>query len=177
MADESDGQFSGEGEGLSSRPPGLEDLADLCRVLNELGARYVVMGGLAVRAAGYARMTHDIDLLIDVDLENESRVYRALETLPDKAVLELKPGEVEQYGVVRVNDEITVDLMAAAVGIGYEEAAKEIVVREVGGVPIPFASARLLWRTKKPLRRDKDMGDLAFLREYFAKMGETPPEC
>ena len=78
--------------------------------------------------------------------------------------------------MVRVSDEITANLMAAAVGIGYEEAAQEIVVREVGGVPIPFASARLLWRTKKPIQRSKDMGDLAFLREYFEKAGETPPD-
>ena len=43
-----------------------------------------------MRAAGYARTTGDIDLLIDAGLENGGRVYRALETLSDKAVLELR---------------------------------------------------------------------------------------
>ena len=162
---------------LESRAPEEKDLVAICRELNARGALYVVIGGFAIIQAGYARTTGDIDLLIDAGLENESRVYRALEILSDKAVRELKPGEVKQYGVVRVADEVTVDLMSLAVGISYEEAANEIVVQELGGVAIPFASPRLLWRTKKPIHRDKDMGDLAFLREHFEKMGETPPEC
>jgi hypothetical protein len=69
-----------------------------------------------------------------------------LATLPDNAVRELQPGELQQYNVIRVADEILVDLMRSAGGIEYEEAAKDVVVREVQGVPIPFASPRLLWR-------------------------------
>jgi hypothetical protein len=44
------------------------------------------------------------------------------------------------------------------------------------GVPIPFASPRLLWRMKARTHREKDSGDLVFLREYFAQRGEAPPE-
>lgn len=53
---------------------------------------------------------------------------------------ELKPGEVAQYAVVRVGDEFIVDLMKAACGIEYAEASQDVVIREVDGVPIPFAS-------------------------------------
>ncbi len=162
-------------EGLESREPSVEDLRDLCRELNARQAAYIVIGGFAMRAAGYDRRTMDLDLLIRTDLENEQRVYRSLEILPDKAVRELKPGEVSQYTVVRVADEIVVDLMKAACGIEYEEAAKEIEYREVDGVRIPFASPRLLWRMKAPTRREKDAPDLLFLRQYFAARGETPP--
>ncbi len=42
---------------LESREPTLEDLRDLCRALNERGAQYVVVGGFAIRAAGYNRRT------------------------------------------------------------------------------------------------------------------------
>lgn len=80
---------------------------------------------------------------------------------------ELKPGETSLYGVVRVGDEIMVDLMKSAFGIEYAEAIKEVVTREVQGVPIPFASPRLLWRTKKPSRRPKDAEDLMFLATIF----------
>ena len=37
--------------------------------------------------------------------------------------------------------------MRSAGGIDYAEAAKDVVVHDVDGVPIPFASPRLLWRT------------------------------
>jgi hypothetical protein len=40
---------------LEPREPTVEDLRNLCRALNERGARYIVVGGFAVRAAGYNR--------------------------------------------------------------------------------------------------------------------------
>jgi hypothetical protein len=162
-------------EELTTRVPEEADLVAVCRALNELGAKYVVIGGFAIILAGFARATLDVDLLIDTSLENEALVYRALEILPDKAVRELKPGEVSHYGVVRVGDEIMVDLMKSACGVDYSQAVKEIVFREVQGVSIPFASARLLWRTKKTTRRAKDVEDLMFLQEYFRERGEEPP--
>ena len=87
----------------------------------------------------------------------------------------MKPGELQQHNVIRVADEIMVDLMPSAGGIDYAEAAKDIVVREVEGVPIPFASPRLLWRMKAVTHREKDAADLVFLRHRFAQRGEQPP--
>ncbi len=160
---------------LASRPPMEADLVALCRELNGRGARYVVVGGFAIIASGFPRMTSDIDLIVASDLENEARVFGALSTLPDNAVRELQPGELQQYNVIRVADEILVDLMRSAGGIDYAEAAKHVVVRELQGVPIPFASPSLLWRMKAVTHREKDFGDLVFLRHWFAERGESPP--
>ena len=77
------------------RAPRLKDLSRLCAELNRLGARYVVVGGFAIIQAGYARFTDDLDLLVDASLENERRVFEALRCLPDKAVDQLEPGDVE----------------------------------------------------------------------------------
>ncbi len=155
---------------LASRAPTEEDLVALCRSLNEVGARYMIVGGFAIIYSGYGRTTGDVDLLFDIERENESKVYTSLESLPDKAVLQLQPGEVEKYTVVRVADEIVVDLMKSASGIDYEEASKDVVIREVQGVLIPFASPRLLWRMKKNTHREKDRADLAFLRQQYPEV-------
>ncbi len=173
-----DGQDAGAerpAENLISRPPTEADLVALCRELNRRGAKYVVVGGLAMIAAGLPRMTTDVDLVVAVDAENEARIHAALATLPDNAVRELQPGELSQYTVVRVGDEILVDLMRSAGGIEYAEAARDVVMRELGGVPIPFASPRLLWRMKAVTHREKDAGDLVFLRQWFTERGEEPP--
>ncbi|MEO6741327.1 MAG: hypothetical protein ABIP20_13835 [Chthoniobacteraceae bacterium] len=148
----------------------------VCRRLNELGARYLVCGGFAIIHAGYARFTGDIDLLVDASLQNEAKVYSALEVFPDKAVRALKPGEISEYTVVRVGDEVTVDLMASASGIGFDEAEPHIVRSELQGVSIPFASPLLLWRMKCNTHREKDRGDLYFLRQLLESQGITPPE-
>ena len=66
-------------------------------------------------------------------------------SLPDQAVQELQPGEVAKYTVVRVNDEVVIDLMRSACGISYEEALPESRIVEVDGVPIPIATPELLW--------------------------------
>jgi len=166
---------AGEDEDLIPRLPEMEDLVALCRRLNELGARYIVIGGFAIMASGLARTTGDVDILMDTDSENEARVFKALEILKDQAVLELDPGDVAKYTVVRIADEITVDLMKSACGVEYDEAAAQIIVREIRGTKIPFASPRLLWRMKAPTRREKDIQDLMFLREYFKQRGEQPP--
>lgn len=148
----------------------------LCRELNQRGAKYVVMGGLAIIAAGLPRVTTGVDLMVAADLENEARVFSALATLSDNAVRELQPGELQQYNVIRVGDEILVDLMVSAGGVDYAEAARHVVVRELSGVPIPFASPRLLWRMKIVTHREKDRGDIYFLRQWFAERGEEPPQ-
>lgn len=155
-------------ETLESRPPRLSDLVSLCRGLNAERARYVVIGGMAVVQAGFPRATGDIDLLVDVDAENQDRVRRALMKLPDGAVREMGPDDLERYAVVRVADEIVVDLMRAARGIEYEEASREIDVVDVDGVPIPFARPELLLRMKDTVR-EKDALDRSFLRELIAR--------
>src|SRR6266700_2373648 len=90
---------------LESREPSVEDLRDLCRELNRRGAKYVVVGGFAMRAANYLRQTVDIDLIVAADAENEAKVFGALSNLPDNAVRELEPGELQKYNVIRVADE------------------------------------------------------------------------
>jgi len=155
-----------------ARPPLLEDLVSLCRALNDEGARYVVIGGMAMIQAGFGRATNDIDLLIDTSPENQDRVRKALMALPDQAVRDMTPDDLEKYVVVRVADEIVVDLMKSACGITYAEASPMIGEVEIEGVRIPFANARLLWLTKDTLR-DKDKVDRAFLAQLLAARGDS----
>jgi hypothetical protein len=154
-----------------ARPPRLSDLVSLCRDLNAEGARYVVIGGMAVIQAGFPRATGDIDLLIDASPENQERVRRALMKLPDQAVREMTADDLEAYAVVRVADEFIVDLMKAACGISYGEASLEVDVAELDGVPIAFASPALLLRMKDTYR-EKDRVDRAFLSQLVARREE-----
>jgi hypothetical protein len=145
-----------------ARPQRLTDLVALCRSLNEHGARYVVIGGMAVIQAGFVRATEDIDLLVDTSSENIAQVRAALRSLPDRAIDDMRDSDLDEYVVVRVADEIVVDLMKSACGIEYDEASRSVTAVAIDGVTIPFASPRLLWRTKQTLR-DKDRLDRAFL--------------
>ncbi len=49
-----------EPQELTPRDPEQSDLVSLCRALNEQGAAYVIVGGFAVIAAGYPRLTSGV---------------------------------------------------------------------------------------------------------------------
>jgi hypothetical protein len=154
---------------LESRPPTIEDLLELCSNLNTKGVKYIVVGGMAVIHHGFVRATEDIDLLVDSSIDNEKRLKEALLYLPDKAAKELREGDIESYIVVKVADEIVIDLMKSACGIDYNEASKSIVNVDIKGIKIPFASIDLLWRMKQTVR-EKDSIDRVFLLEKLNKI-------
>lgn len=94
-----------------------------------------------------------------------------MEILPDKAVLELGDDDLRNWVVVRVCDEVVVDLMTLACGVSYQDGESEIEIHTIAGVPIPFASAKLLLRTKQT-HREKDAEDRMFLEAKIAREGK-----
>jgi hypothetical protein len=154
-----------------SRGATFDDLIELCRHLNEVGAHYIVIGGFAIIYYGYFRGTNDIDLLIEGSTENLEKVRKALLYLPDQAIREVAAEEIVKYQIVRIADEFVVDLMTKACGITYEQAAPHIKMAEVEGVPIPFLKPELLVQTKDTYR-PKDIADRAYLQELINRSKE-----
>lgn len=154
MDDENDARYA--------RAPEPSDVVRICRALNEAQARYLLIGGFAVIAHGAGRLTKDIDLLIDDADENVARVKAGLRVLADDAAAQVQDDDVRRHVVVRVADEVVVDLMGRACGLSYDEAARdaETLVRE--GVHIPVASPGTLIRMKQT-PRPQDALDRAFL--------------
>ena len=149
-----------------TRVPTDADLVSLARELNRLGVAYVVIGGFAINRLGFVRATEDIDLLIARDRANQALVKQALQILPDRAIRELGDEDLAQWIVVRVNDDITVDLMTEACGVRFEDAAGGIETEVIDGVPIPFAGADLMLKMKQS-PRDKDSADRSFLQQLI----------
>ncbi len=78
--------------------------------------------------------------------------------------------DLDRYVVVRVADEIVVDLMKSACGIDFNEASSMVDLVEIEGVKIPFANTKLLWRTKQTVR-EKDKLDRQFLASRLSPEG------
>lgn len=145
-----------------ARAPEPHDLARIARALNEAGARYVLIGGFAVIAHGGDRFTKDIDLLVDDAPTNIARVRQGLAVLADNAAADVADDDVHTHTVVRVVDEVIVDLMGRACGLAYAEVARDAEYAEIEGVSIPIASPATLIRTKNTYR-PQDAIDRAFL--------------
>ena len=145
-----------------ARAPTPADLVRICRALNDAQARYLLIGGFAVIAHGAGRFTKDIDLLVDDSPENVARVKQALAVLSDNAAAQVSDEDVRRHTVVRVADEVVIDLMGRACGLSYAEAAADGEMLQRDGVSIPVASPRTLIRLKDT-PRPQDAIDRAFL--------------
>ena len=155
MADRADGA-------AGPRVPTREDIVRIVAALNRADARYVIIGGIALAFHGYARATQDIDLLVDDSAENIERVRQALVCLADSAVLEVAPGDVAEYTVVRIMDEVIVDLLGRACSETFDSVRGEIETFELDSVNVPVLAPQALIRTKQTVR-EKDRIDCQFL--------------
>ena len=144
------------------RPPTIDDIRRICRALDEAGARYVLIGGFAVILHGGLRTTKDIDLLVDPEPANVERLKRALSVLEDGAAREIEADDLQKYMVVRVADEVLVDLLAAACGVTWSEARASALRMDVEGTPVIVADVETLIRTKMTVR-PSDAADRAWL--------------
>ena len=122
-----------EPDGPEVRPPTVDDVRRICRALEDAEARYVLIGGFAVILHGGERTTKDIDLLVDPQPDNVARLKKALSVLEDDAAAEIEIDDLERYAVVRVADEVMVDLLRAACGVTWAEAHGSATVFDLEG--------------------------------------------
>lgn len=165
MVDETEGKDR-------SREPTEDDIIRIVTELNSHGVRYAMVGGIALQMLGSARATMDVDLLVDPSADNVERIRRALSILEDKAVLEVRASDVEEYGVVRVADEIVVDLIGRAGGMTLAELDGERTTLFVRDTQVATLTPRGLLKTKQT-GRPKDVPDVLFLEALLSEVEGT----
>ena len=97
-------------------------LLRVCSLLNEAGAKYLVAGAYAMILNSIVRATEDVDILIEDSTENFRRVIEGLSHLADGAARELKPEDIAENVVVKIADEVEVDVSTKAWTVTYAEA-------------------------------------------------------
>jgi hypothetical protein len=151
-----------------TRPATWDDVKLVARLLDAEGARWALIGGYAIAAHGFVRVSEDIDILVDPSRDNAKRWIAALAQLPDGATRELLGQDdiFEREGpyAVRVNDEFTIDVMPSACGHEWRELAPFAEQREIDGVPVRILGLEGLLLTKEGAR-DKDRADATILRK------------
>src|SRR5690349_9977593 len=113
-------------------------LLHVCQLLNEAGAKYLVCGAQACILHGLVRTTEDVDILVEASPENCLRVIDGLAKLADGAARELTPKDILENVVVKVADEVEVDLSTHAWKVTYADAIASAREEVIEGVRIPF---------------------------------------
>jgi len=134
---------------------------DFIASLNSEGVKYLLLGGYAVNYHGHHRFTADIDFWIATDIDNATRVSRALQRFgfsadSVKPADFTEPGKVHMFGV----KPIRIDLLTGPSGVRFEECYARRVVDSLEGVEVSIISLEDLRANKLASGRDKDLLDL-----------------
>lgn len=155
-----------------TRPATWGDVLRLARLLEEHQVHYVLVGGYALAAHGYVRMTQDIDIAVDPSPENSRRWIAALSRLPDGAAAEMAeeedPFEGDHLHAIRINDEFTVDILPSVAGVSFGELAPHVQSLEISGVTLKVANLEGLLLTKQGVR-PKDVADRGVLERALRR--------
>jgi hypothetical protein len=153
----------------------------IVRALNTAEVKYLIVGGLAVNAYGYERLTRDVDLVVGLAPDNIIRAVRALaelryqmsipitaEQFADPANRELWRKE-KNMTVLRLWSDVhrrtPVDVFVYEpfdFAREYPSATWEEVIR---GMKAPIVQYKTLIEMKKTAGRPQDLADIADLEE------------
>ena len=139
-------------------------LLRVCQLLNEAGALYLICGAQACMLHGLVRTTEDVDILVEASEQNCRKVIDGLARLEDGAARELTPQDILENVVVKVADEVEVDVSTHAWKVTYADAIGSARETTLQGVRVPFLSLDSLIASKETYR-EKDAWDRARLLE------------
>lgn len=141
------------------------DFRDIVSALSSEGARYLVVGGMAVIEHTEPRYTKDLDLWVEPSRGNAARVYRALERfgapLQNLRVSDLMNEEiVYQMGI----EPVRVDILTSLVGLKFDACWERRTTTKWGKTNVYVLSARDLVENKRRVARPQDLLDVERLK-------------
>lgn len=154
----------------------------LFRALNDAQVQYVVVGGLATVLHGYARMTADVDLVIDLEQTEAEKAVHTLLGLGLKSRLPVDPMQFAQADTrtTWINEKHMlvfsfydpanplhiVDLFVRE-PFPFKEMAARADIVNIDGVRIPVCAIPDLIELKRRAGRPRDLDDIAHLEELL----------
>lgn len=161
----------------------MSSVISIVKSLNDAGVKYLIVGGLAVNAHGFARLTVDVDLVIGLEKENIITGLRVLNSIgyqpsipvsaeefanpenreawrKDKGMLVLKMWSDE-------NKRTPIDIFVYE-PFSFSEELKSAKWDWISdNVQAPFVSLNTLLAMKRDAKREKDLLDIAALQKLY----------
>lgn len=148
------------------------------RAFHAAAVRYVVVGGTAVVLHGHARLTVDLDVVLDLSAEQAAAAVRALTGIGMQPRLPVDPQQfadpetrrtwVEQRNLLvfslfdPADPRREVDLFATE-PLPFDELYHQATTFVIAGVPVRVASRQHLIAMKRQAGRPRDLDDVAVL--------------
>lgn len=154
----------------------LASFEAIVRALNDGDTRYLVVGGLAVAAHGYGRVTFDIDIVLELQTENIKNALEALAGLGYKPALPVngldfadpatRKSWLEEKNMVvfqlhsDTHRETRIDIFVTEPFDFDEEYTRALTEEFLPGLPVRFVCIETLIHMKELAGREKDREDI-----------------
>jgi hypothetical protein len=161
-------------------------LEAIFRALNDAGVRYLVAGGVAVNAHGYQRLTHDLDLVLQLEPENLLAAMQALADLGYRALLPVRaeafadPAQRRQWVEERnlqvfslISDAhhgTAVDVFATEPFDFETEYGAALIAELATGLEVRFVRLPTLIAMKEAAGRPRDRDDVEHLVQILEEL-------
>ncbi len=143
----------------------------LFAALNEASVDYVVVGGLAANLRGSQRVTKDIDIVYSTEPTNLRKLCAVINAIepriivlgqPEGSRLTLTPQHLKRYPLLQLSTKFgEVDLLSAIAGFkSYDAIKKASNTVDVDGRSIPMLTLAGVIKSKRALKRPKDIDDI-----------------
>ena len=144
------------------------DFKDLLSSLNSFQVEYLLIGGFAVILHTEPRYTKDLDVWVNPNRENASKVYAALSNFgAPLAQLGIVRSDFEREGyfVQFGREPARVDILMGVKGMKFSDAFQNRVEMKLGEVVVPVISREDLISVKLETARPQDLIDAANLKK------------
>lgn len=138
-----------------------QDFKEFLKLCNDHRLEYLLVGGYAVNAYGYARPTGDLDIWIAISPTNAAKAVEVLRAFgfasaqPTDALL-MDRGKIIRMGVPPVRIEVLNTLS----GVEFAACAGSAVEKDFDGLKVPLISLQDLIANKRAAGRHKDLNDV-----------------
>ena len=158
----------------------LATIEAIVSALNEADVRYLIVGGLAVAAHGYGRVTFNIDLVLQLQPDNVQRAIQALDLLGYKPFVPVKANDfadpairkswIEEKNMIVFqlysdqHPETRVDIFVTEPFDFDDEYNLALVEEFLPGYNVRFIRIEMLIHMKELADREKDREDIRQLK-------------
>jgi len=160
----------------------LQDIEAIVGALNDAEARYLIVGGLAVVAHGYPRLTVDLDIVLNLKRENVLRAMNALEQIGYRPLVPVAGAQFADEETRRTWREeknmivfqmhnpdprsTRLDLFVTE-PFDFDKEYAQAEWLHVAGIPSPVLRIETLMAMKEEAGRPKDLGDVGELKKLL----------
>jgi|SRR6266498_1161552 predicted nucleotidyltransferase len=152
-----------------------EYILDFWRACQTARLRYIIVGGFAINLHGYQRVTDDMDILIEDNLENRKSLREAFKIadigdFEPLERLEFIPG----WTYFHLNNGFRLDVMTNVKGLemlSFQDLYKNAVEVQIKDIKVRFLNINHLIASKKAANRPEDQIDVIYL-EKIKKLQE-----